>query len=291
LQARFEPSPPGGFPASALDDYLAAAGAAILPGPDGNTPHLPAPPAGRLRVGVDLGTAYLVLVVLDEDGTPIAGEYQFAQVVRDGLVVDFIGAIDRLREMKRHVEQRLGLELTHAASGYPPGVPRAEVRATANVVEAAGLKCSDLIDEPSAANNVLGVQNGAIVDVGGGTTGIAVVKDGQVIYTADEPTGGTHFSLVIAGALDISFEEAEELKKKTAEQRRLFPVVRPVMEKVGSIVARHVQGKNVGTLTLVGGAAMFPGMAGVIEEVTGIPTVVPSRPLFVTPLGIALHDA
>jgi ethanolamine utilization protein EutJ len=32
---------------------------------------------------------------------------------------------------------------------------------------------------------VLGLQNGAIVDVGGGTTGIAILHDGNVIYTAD----------------------------------------------------------------------------------------------------------
>ena len=59
-------------------------------------PPLESPPDGPLQVGVDLGTAYLVLVVLDQDKKPIAGEYQFAQVVRDGLVVDFVGAVDRL---------------------------------------------------------------------------------------------------------------------------------------------------------------------------------------------------
>jgi len=42
---------------------------------------------------VDLGTAYTVLTVLDENYRPIAGAYQFAQVVRDGLVVDFVGAV------------------------------------------------------------------------------------------------------------------------------------------------------------------------------------------------------
>ena len=89
-------------------------------------PPLDEVPQGELHVGVDLGTAYLVLVVLDENNQPILGEYQFAQVVRDGLVVDFIGAVDRLREMKARVERRLGRELTHAASGYPPGVPEAE---------------------------------------------------------------------------------------------------------------------------------------------------------------------
>lgn len=243
-----------------------------------------------------MGTAYLVLVVLDQNRKPIAGEYQFAQVARDGLVVDFVGAVDRLTAMKSRVEERLGRELSHAASAYPPGVPQAEVRATANVVEAAGFHCTGLVDEPSAANALIGLQNGVIVDVGGGTTGIAILHDGEVVYTADEPTGGTHFSLVIAGAHDIPFEEAESMKVDPSQQTRLFPIICPVMEKVASIVDRHVgiyksqHGHPVEQLVLVGGTARFPGIAGVLEEYTGIPTQVPQRPLFVTPLGIAMHD-
>ena len=245
---------------------------------------------------MDLGTAYLVLVVLDRDRQPVAGEYQFAQVARDGLVVDFVGAVDRLIAMKRRVEQRLGRELAHASTGYPPGVPQAEARATANVVEAAGFHCTGLVDEPTAANALLGLRDGAIVDVGGGTTGIAILRDGEVAYTADEATGGTHFSLVIAGAHDIPFEAAETMKLDPSQQARLFPVIRPVMEKVASIVARHVEtyksqnGYSVDQLVLVGGTVKFPGIASVVEEYTGISTYVPDRPLFVTPLGIALHD-
>jgi ethanolamine utilization protein EutJ len=243
-----------------------------------------------VHVGVDLGTAYTVLVVLDEQYRPIAGEYQFAQVTRDGLVVDFVGAVDLLRSMKSRVEKRLGFELTSGASGYPPGVPQAEVRATANVLFGAGLNCTGLIDEPTAANNVLQVKDGAIVDVGGGTTGIAIFRDGQVVYTADEPTGGTHFSLVIAGSTGTSFEEAEEMKKNPREQTRLFPVIRPVMEKVGSIINRHIRGYRVDRLYLVGGTCAYPGMDKVIEEVTGIETILPGNPLFVTPLGIAMNN-
>ena len=254
---------------------------------NGQSPRRRGRPA---HVGVDLGTAYTVLIALDENQQPLAGAYQFAQVARDGLVVDFHGAISLLKRLKQQVEQRLGVELTHAASAYPPGVPRSEVRATANVLIAAGLECTDLIDEPTAANNVLQIGDGAIVDVGGGTTGIAVVEDGQVIYTADEPTGGTHFTLVLAGGLRLTFEQAEELKKDPREQVRLFPVLRPVMEKVGSIVRRHVAGRTVKTIYLVGGACAFPGMTQVIEEYTGIRTVLPGNPLFITPLGIAMHD-
>ena len=245
-----------------------------------------------LHVGVDLGTAYLVLVVLDQDKQPLAGEYQFAQVVRDGLVVDYLGAVDLLVEMKQRVEKRLGRQLTHAASGFPPGVHQVEVRASANVVEAAGLHCTSMVDEPTAANALLGLQNGAIVDVGGGTTGIAILQDGEVVYTADEPTGGTHFSLVIAGAQDISFEAAEDMKVNPTEQSRLFLIIRPVMEKVASIVARHVAQSQiqVESLTFVGGTSAYPGMAAVIEDYTGLPTQIPERPVFVTPLGIAMHD-
>jgi ethanolamine utilization protein EutJ len=169
-------------------------------------------------------------------------------------------------------------------------VPQAEVRATANVLQAAGLDCTGLVDEPSAANNVLQIEDGAIVDVGGGTTGIAILKKGKVVYTADEPTGGTHFSLVIAGAKNISFEQAEELKKDPLKQPELLPVVRPVMEKVGSIINRHITGHNVKRLYLVGGTCAFPGMETVVQEFTGIETTIPGNPLFITPLGIAMHN-
>lgn len=262
------------------------------------SPHLKGgPPPGvdlnrdSIQVGVDLGTAYTVLAVLNEQGQPLIGEYKFAQVVRDGLVVDFIGAVDLLRGMKKRIEKRLGRELTHATSGFPPGVPQAEVRATAHIVEAAGLQCRGMIDEPSAANNVLGLKDGVIVDIGGGTTGIAIIEKGEVVYTADEATGGTHFSLVIAGASDLSFEEAEALKKDPAQQSRLFPIVRPVMEKVAAIVDKHLRGSHARSIVLVGGTPLFPGMAAVVQEITGLPTRVPRHPLFVTPLGIALHDS
>ena len=247
-------------------------------------------PSSSVHVGVDLGTAYTVLMVLDKKYQPIAGDYRYAEVTRDGLVVDFIGAVDLLREMKAKVEEKLGFKLTSAATAYPPGVPQAEVRATANVLNGAELDCSGLIDEPTAANNVLQIQDGAIVDVGGGTTGIAVFKDGKAIYTADEPTGGTHFSLVIAGSSGISFEEAEELKKNPAEQTRLFPVIRPVMEKVATIINRHIERYQVDKLYLVGGTCAYPGMDEVIHEMTRIETVLPGNPLFITPLGIAMNN-
>jgi ethanolamine utilization protein EutJ len=273
-----------------LRDYLSRARRVVRWVEDPEPPPLPQPPQGKLHVGVDLGTAYLTVVVLDENKQPIAGEYQFAQVAKDGLVVDFVGAVDRVREMKARIEARIGRELTHAASGYPPGVAQAEVRATANVVEAAGLICTGLVDEPSAANALIRLENGVIVDVGGGTTGIAVIQDGEVVYTADEATGGTHFSLVIAGANDISFEEAEARKVDPTQQPVLFPVVRPVLEKVASITARHINGHAVPEVVMVGGTSAFYRAADVVQEYTGFPVWVPDHPWLPTPIGLAMHN-
>ncbi len=246
---------------------------------------------GAVHVGVDLGTAYTGIFVLDKDFQPLMGTFRYAEIVRDGLVVDFIGAVTLIQELKNELENRLGFKLESAATAYPPGVPVAEVRASRYVLEAAGINCTALVDEPTAANSVLRVENGAVVDIGGGTTGIAVVKDGEVVYTADEATGGTHFTLVIAGAHKISFRKAEAMKVDPKQQGRLLNVVRPVMEKIGSIISRHIKDHPTDILYLVGGTSAFTGISTVIEQVTGIKTVVPGNPLFITPLGIAMHDS
>ena len=59
-------------------------------------------------VGVDLGTACVVVVVLDENFEPVAGAYKYATVVRDGMVVDYVGAIHMVREMKEKLEDNQG---------------------------------------------------------------------------------------------------------------------------------------------------------------------------------------
>lgn len=263
-----------------LREELEALEAAIVSGPLTERPD-------QIKAGVDLGTAYTVLVALDGDDRPLAAAYEYADVVRDGVVTDFAGAIDVVRRLRADVEARLGVSIPAAHGAFPPGVPRSEVRAVQYVIEAAGMECSGLVDEPTAANAVLRLRDGVVVDVGGGTTGVAVVQGGEVVHTADEATGGTHFSLVIAGALGISFEEAEELKKDPTQQQRLFPLVRPVMEKVATIVAASTRGWPVSTVYLVGGTVAFPRFADVVSQVLGLDAVVPVAPLFVTPLGIA----
>lgn len=243
--------------------------------------------AGKYFVGVDLGTACIVTVVLDEEGYPAAGKWQYADVVRDGMVVDYIGAVDILRRMKQELEEELQAELIYAGAALPPGTDELDGGAVANVVRAAGYELVHLEDEPTAANRILKVRDGAVVDIGGGTTGISVFKDGRAVYTDDEPTGGTHFSLVLAGAYKMSYEEAEVYKRDPSHHKEILPVLSPVVMKVASIINRHIEGKDVGVIWLVGGTSCLSGIEEIISGQTGLPVRRPTDPMFVTPLGIA----
>lgn len=238
--------------------------------------------------GVDLGTACVVLAVLDENYKPVAGAYRYADVVRDGMVVDYIGAIKIVRELKQQIEEKMGVELIYAAAAIPPGTDALDSGAVKNVVQAAGFEVTNVLDESTAANNVLKIQDGAVVDVGGGTTGISILKDGQVIYVADEPTGGTHFSLVVSGAYKMPFAEAEMYKRDTQNHKELLSVLKPVVEKIASIINQHIKGYDVQEICLVGGTCCLTGIEKIIEKQTGIFTHKPQNPMFVTPLGIAL---
>lgn len=238
--------------------------------------------------GVDLGTACVVLAVLDENKKPVAGAYRYADVVRDGMVVDYIGAVEIVRELKAELEEKLGTELIYAAAAIPPGTDALDSGAVKNVVQAAGFELTALLDESTAANEVLKMNNGAVVDIGGGTTGISILKEGKVVYIADEPTGGTHFSLVISGAYKKSFAEAELYKRNVDNHKELMPVVKPVIEKVASIISQHIKDFDVQEISLVGGTCCLTGIEEIIEKQTGIFTHKPQNPMFVTPLGIAL---
>ena len=244
-------------------------------------------PSAVYYTGVDLGTACVVLAVLDEHFRPVAGAFRYADVVRDGMVVDYIGAIRIVRELKEELEEKLGAELIYAAAAIPPGTDGLDSGAIKNVVQGAGFEITALPDEPTAANAVLNIKNGAVVDIGGGTTGISILKDGKVVYVADEPTGGTHFSLVISGAYKMDFSEAERYKRDEANHAELLPVLKPVIEKVASIISRHVAGRDVDGIYLVGGTCCLNGIEDIIQKKTGIPTYKPQNPMFVTPLGIA----
>lgn len=246
---------------------------------------------GALYAGVDLGTAYIVTAVVDAMGVPLAGAVTRSESsIRDGLVLDYMGAIRLLREQV-HLLRSAGYPIKKAAGAFPPGTEGRNAQAVANVLYAADLEVTGLIDEPSAAAKVLRISDGAVVDIGGGTTGISVIRDGEPVYTADEATGGTHVDLVLAGHYKVDVLEAEKIKTDPMRQREILPLVTPVFQKMATIVKQHLKGQLVDTLYLVGGTSCFPGIECVMEQETDIPVAKPSNPFLVTPLGIALACA
>ncbi|EBV9994437.1 ethanolamine utilization protein EutJ, partial [Salmonella enterica subsp. enterica serovar Kentucky] len=145
-----------------------------------------------LWLGVDLGTCDVVSMVVDGNAQPVAVCLDWADVVRDGIVWDFFGAVTLVRRHLDTLEQQLGCRFTHAATSFPPGT---DPRISINVLESAGLEVSHVLDEPTAVADLLALDNAGVVDIGGGTTGIAIIKQGKVTYSADEATGGHHISL------------------------------------------------------------------------------------------------
>lgn len=244
------------------------------------------PVSDKLKVGVDLGTAYIVIVVLDENDNPVATEMQKAQVLRDGVVVDYTGALNIVKKLKLKLEERIGKELIDCAIAMPSGTD-SSIKTHTYVAQGAGFNVINVLDEPTCANSIYQIKNGVIVDIGGGTTGLAIIEDGNVIKTADEPTGGTHISLVLAGNYKISVENAEILKTDYSKHKEILPVVKAVIEKMTSIVNKYITNKDV--LYLCGGTCCLTGIEDIFEKETNCKVYKPENPFLVTPAGIAMN--
>jgi ethanolamine utilization protein EutJ len=210
-------------------------------------------------------------------------------VVRSGLIVDYAGAQNMVREMIKEMRDASPLPIERGATSYPPQTEYANINSTRYILEGVGLEVLQVLDEPTAANQVLKLENGAIVDVGGGTTGVAVIREGKVVYTNDEATGGVHLSLVVAGNLKINYEQAEEVKIDRQRSREILPIVRPVIEKIASIVASYLQPfDDLTQVCLVGGTCELEGFDEIVQKTLSLKAFRPEFPQFITPLGIAL---
>jgi ethanolamine utilization protein EutJ len=243
-----------------------------------------------LVAGVDLGTSNIQVIVVDAESRPVAARFEWDSAVRDGMVVDFMEAREQLNGMMEALRSTLGedYELEYASVGYPPGT---EAWVESNVVEDLGFEILAEVNEPSAAAESLDVHNGAIVDIGGGTTGISVVEGGEIVYSADEATGGHHLSLVLSGNRSMDFEEAEAYRRDTP-LTEYIGVVQPVVEKMAGIVETELRDfPDVETVYIVGGTVIPEGFEDVFGDVLDREVIKPEDPILVTPLGIGLAGA
>jgi ethanolamine utilization protein EutJ len=244
---------------------------------------------GRLRCGVDLGTATFVLALIDEANEPVYLDQLPASAVRDGVVVDFHGAAEVVGKLRTSAEETLGRPVEEGAAAYPPGVGRSESRACQFVLERAGIECTGLVDEVTAANALLGLDEGVLVDVGGGSTGVGIIAGGELVRIDDLPGGGHHLDLILAGALHIPLEEAEVEKRTRGAEH--VQVLRAGLERVATNIARLSRGYEGLPVHLVGGALMIPGAGDIISQYLERAVVEYPHALYVTPFGIARSAA
>ncbi|KWV48449.1 ethanolamine utilization protein [Bradyrhizobium macuxiense] len=236
--------------------------------------------------GVDLGTATIVLTAVDQAGHPVYWDSLPCQAVRDGVVVNFGDAVAAVKQLKSAAYSALGSDISAAATAFPPGVPEAEARACRYVLENAGITCRQLVDEVSAAQALLRLDNGAIVDVGGGSTGVGIVENSVIVVLDDQPGGGHHLDLILAGALGIPIEDAEARKRLGAED--YSHILRPGLERIASSVLRQIGTHAVRSIHLVGGAVRVPHAASIVAGYCGIETWAYPHSELVTPFGIAM---
>ncbi|WP_128003333.1 ethanolamine utilization protein EutJ [Piscinibacter defluvii] len=246
----------------------------------------PSKPKGPLRFGVDLGTATIVIAAVDAQGEPVYWDFVRAQVVRDGVVVDFHGAVQAVRQLKASSESALGTQIEAAATAHPPTVPVSDCRACAFVLQQAGIDCRILVDEVTAANAILQVKDGAVVDVGGGSTGVGVFRGGELATLSDFAGGGHHLDLILAGALKLPVEVAEVHKREHGAE--VMQLLRPGIERVAESVRRQCAGQDPGTVYLAGGALQIPGADAVIARYLGWKVQGYEHAELITPFGIAL---
>jgi len=142
----------------------------------------------------------------------------------------------------------------------------------------------------------------ALVDIGGGTTDLALFERGSICHTAVLPTGGDHFTNDIAIGLRTPIPEAEKIKRKSGcalpsmveeeetlevptvggrkprlmSRQVLCEIIRPRAEEVLALVkdeltrSGYMPSLNAGVV-LTGGGSMLEGMIELAEQTLDLP--------------------
>jgi cell division protein FtsA len=180
----------------------------------------------------------------------------------------------------------------------------ASVQNLTKCIRGVGVEIDDLVLEPLAsAEAILNDEEkdkGVVVaDIGGGTTDIAVFKDNTIFHTAVLPVAGYQITRDISIGLGLSFELAEEMKKKygnvapvykdTSESDKLLAanghnisygdlseIIRVRVEELISLIMMELpQSESTrfvpSGLVLTGGSANLPGIAELGQELTSLP--------------------
>lgn len=203
-------------------------------------------------IGVDLGTANIIItikgkgIVLNEpsvvaidknNGTILATGAEAKEMLgrtpndiaairplKDGVIADFTATQLMLKSMLQRVCQRYNAGRPRVVVGVPSGITEVEERAVEESVMQAGAKEVYIIEEPMAAaigaNLEVAEPNGnIIVDIGGGTTEVAVVSLGGIVTSNSLRVAGDELNEDIVNYVKREMNLA--IGETTAEQVKI----------------------------------------------------------------------
>jgi len=115
--------------------------------------------------------------------------------LKDGVIADFDKTGEMLKYFIRKVHNRKSFISPRIAIGVPSGITQVEQRAVKDAAQASGAREVYLVEEPMAAALGVGLPIGEpcgnmIVDIGGGTTDVAVISLHGVVYSKAVRIGG-----------------------------------------------------------------------------------------------------
>ncbi|MCB0324932.1 MAG: rod shape-determining protein, partial [Bdellovibrionales bacterium] len=177
-----------------------------------------------------------VVAVQEEDGKPVAvgkmakemygktsKRVRCVRPMKDGVIADFEITHLMIKDFITRVSKRWQLRRPKLIVSIPSGVTMVEKRAVIDAALASGARQIHLIEEPMAAAIGSGMPvrecgGNMIVDIGGGTTEVAVISMGSTVYSESVRIAGDEMDEAIehfirrAFNLQIGIFEAERIK-------------------------------------------------------------------------------
>lgn len=165
--------------------------------------------------------------------------------LKNGVIADYEITEKMLREFYKKVHKRKFLTNPRVVICVPAGVTQVEKRAVIDVTREAGAREAYLIEEPMAAAIGAGLdifepEGHLIVDIGGGTTEIAVISLGGIVKTSSLRVAGDKFDNAIVQ--HVRQKHSLLIGEKTAEDIKINVGTAIELEEELSI---EISGRNV----------------------------------------------
>ena len=153
------------------------------------------------------------------------GNIEAIRPLRDGVIADFDIAEDMIKHFIRKVHNRRSFSAPQVIICVPSGSTAVERRAIQESAESAGARRVFLIEEPMAAAIGAGLPvteptGSMVVDIGGGTTEVAVLSLGGIVYSKSVRVGGDKMDEAIIAYIRrnhnllVGESSAERIKKQ-----------------------------------------------------------------------------